>query len=129
MDKLQPGMIQLDPDRVRLPAAPKDTHQHSPHTHTVVVVTSAPLALALSRQVGSVVRLPAEVQAERQRMALEAEVARRHEQEAGTDERRKMKGRRRASRVHRRKQTNVIDEKCVRGRARACDGGLSVLFR
>lgn len=76
LDKLQPGMIQLDGERV-----------------------------------GTLVRTPAEVVAQRRSLALDAELAARRGAEEATDGKKKMKGRRRASRVHRRKQLNVIDAK------------------
>lgn len=61
--------------------------------------------------VGGIVREPREVQLQRRREAAEAETAARLAQHQATDEKKKMKGRRKPSMRHRRKQLNVIDER------------------
>jgi U3 small nucleolar RNA-associated protein 7 len=61
--------------------------------------------------VGGIVREPREVQLQRRKESAEAEAAARKAQHQATDERKKMKGRRKPSARHRRKQLNVIDEK------------------
>lgn len=60
---------------------------------------------------GGIVREPREVQLQRRREAAEADAAARRAQHQSTDEKKKMKGRRKPSVRHRRKQLNVIDEK------------------
>ena len=62
-------------------------------------------------RVGAVVPQAAEVVAARKKLALEAELTRRHAAAAATEAKAKMKGRRKASRRHRRQQLNVVDEK------------------
>ena len=60
---------------------------------------------------GAILREPREVQMERRAEAQAAQAGARKQQSQTTDERKKMKGRRKPSVRHRRKQLNVIDEK------------------
>ncbi len=62
-------------------------------------------------QLGGILREPREVQLARRAEAVAAEAAARKQAAAETDAKRKMKGRRKPSARHRRKQLNVIDEK------------------
>lgn len=76
LDKLQPGMIMLDPDAL-----------------------------------GGIMREPREVQLARRAEAVVADAASRKQAAEATDVKKKMKGRRKPTARHRRKQLNVIDEK------------------
>ena len=58
---------------------------------------------------------------ERALQAKEAIDAKRKAKEAKNEEKTKMKGKNRPSRKHRKKQTNIIEEKKVKSYAIACD--------
>ena len=62
-------------------------------------------------QVGGLMHEPREVQIARRQEQAQAEAAARREAAAVTDARKKMKGRRKPTARHRRKQLNVVDEK------------------
>lgn len=61
--------------------------------------------------VGRVLQEPAEVQKQKQLQEAEANRARKKEQEAKNDSKSRMKGKNRPSKKHRKKQTNIIEEK------------------
>jgi len=78
-------------------------------------------------QVGGLMHEPKEVQIAKRKEQAIAEAATRREAAAETDAKKKMKGRRKASVRHRRKQLNVIDERRAslleQERLRALTGG------
>lgn len=68
---------------------------------------------------GGLLREPLEVQQEKQRLAEEANRAQLHKQRQKNEDKTKMKGKNKASRRHRKKQSNIIDERKDKARQEA----------
>jgi U3 small nucleolar RNA-associated protein 7 len=69
--------------------------------------------------VGKLRAVPKEVQAERRKAAIEAQLAARREQREANAEKTRMKGKNRVSKRYRKKQQNVVDDKKLRSRMKA----------
>jgi U3 small nucleolar RNA-associated protein 7 len=69
--------------------------------------------------VGKLRAVPKEVQAERRKAAIEAQLAARREQREANAEKTRMKGKNRVSKRYRKKQQNVVDDKKLRARMKA----------